>query len=47
MLAASGVLYKLGVSFNYIENCSIEDKKFKNGVFKFIKAATVAKVINL
>lgn len=29
MLATNGVLYKLGVPFTYIENCSIEEKSLK------------------
>ena len=46
MLATSGVLYKLNIPFTYIENCSIEDKKFKKGVHRFIKAASVVKAVN-
>ena len=44
MFATSKVLRKLGVTFSYIENCSIEDDKFKDGLDMFLRAANVANV---
>lgn len=43
MFASSKVLYKLNVPFTYIENCSIDDAQFKDGVSLFLRAANVAK----
>ncbi len=44
MFATSKVLRKLGVTFSYIENCSIENDKFKDGLDMFLRAANVANV---
>lgn len=43
MFATSKVLRKLGVTFTYIENCSPEDKAFREGFDTFIRAANVVK----
>jgi L-fucose isomerase-like protein len=41
MFASSKVLRKLGVPFTYVENCSVEDGKFREGVSLFLRAARV------
>lgn len=43
LFATSKVLRKLGVSFTYIENCSPDDDKFKQGLDIFLRAANVVK----
>lgn len=42
LFASSKVLGKLGVPSTYIENCTLEDPTFKQGVKKFLQAANVA-----
>ena len=46
MFATSKVLYKLEVPFTYIENCGIDEKQFKEGVFLFIHSAAVSKAMS-
>lgn len=45
MLASSKVLHKLNVPFTYIENCSVDDKKFTEGLSVFIRASSVVKAM--
>ena len=45
LLASSGVLYKLGVPFTYIENCRMEDAALEQGVRRFVRAAAVVKAM--
>jgi len=45
MFATSKVLHKLHVPFTYVENCTIDDPKFKDGVSMFLRAAAVAKAM--
>ena len=42
MFASSKVLRRLGVPFSYIANCRIEDPVFKEGLFDFLGAASIA-----
>jgi len=44
MFATSKVLRKLGVVFSYIENCSPDDLKLKEGLDTFLRAANVANI---
>jgi len=41
LFATSGVLNKLGVVFQYIENCSVDDEPFAKGVAEFTRIANV------
>ena len=43
MFASSKVLHKLSVPFTYIENCRIDEDQFKEGVERFLNAASVVK----
>jgi len=43
LMASSKVLGKLGVPFNYIENCRLDDKEFREGFERFIRVASVVK----
>ena len=43
LMASSKILVKLGVPFTYIENCSVDDKEFKEGFDRFIRVASVVK----
>ena len=43
MFASSKVLYKLGVKYSYIENCTVEDRQFAEGLSKFLQAVSAAK----
>ncbi|MBT3272293.1 MAG: fucose isomerase [Spirochaetales bacterium] len=43
MFASSKVLGKLKVPFTYIENCSLDDQLFSDGLAKFVGAAGVVK----
>jgi len=45
MFATSKVLYKLKVPFTYIENCTVEDRPFAEGIRKFMGAANVVKAV--
>ena len=45
MFASSKVLYKLGVKYSYIENCSVEDEPFVKGLDKFLRAVSAAKYL--
>ena len=45
MFASSKVLRKLGVPFTYVENCSVEDEKFRDGVSLFLRAARVVQAM--
>ncbi len=45
MFASSKVLYKLGVKYSYIENCSVEDEPFIKGLDKFLRAVSAAKYL--
>ncbi|MBN1622848.1 MAG: fucose isomerase [Clostridia bacterium] len=45
MFASSKVLYKLGVDYSYIENCTVEDNQFKEGLDKFLRAVSTAKYL--
>lgn len=45
MLATTGVLYKLGIPFSYIENCRPDDPPFKTELERFIGAAAVVKAM--
>ncbi len=46
MFAASKVLVKLGVPFTYIENCSLNDPDFEEGLDTFIRASNVVKKLS-
>ncbi len=43
LFASSKVLHKLNVSFDYIENCRIDEPTFKQGVIDFLRVASVVK----
>ena len=43
MFASSKVLYKLGVDYSYIENCTVDDKTFIDGLNTFLRAVSAAK----
>jgi len=43
MFASSKVMRKLHVPFTYVENCRIDDRQFKEGVSRFLRAAAVVK----
>jgi len=43
MFASSKVLGKLHVPFTYVENCRVDDPRFREGVSRFLRAAMVAK----
>ena len=43
LFASSKVLYKLGVTFTYIENCRIDDPLLEAGIRDFLAAANVVK----
>jgi L-fucose isomerase-like protein len=45
MLATSGVLNTMGVSFTYINNGRIDDAEFQQGVDRFVRAAQVVKTL--
>ena len=45
LMASSKVLHKLGVPFTYIENCSVEDEPFAEGVMNFVRATAVVKAM--
>lgn len=45
MFASSKVLYKLGVKYSYIENCTLDDEPFVNGIDKFLRAVSAAKYL--
>jgi len=45
MFATSGVLRKLKVPFTYIENCTIDDKKFIGGISLFSRTAAVSRAM--
>ena len=45
MFASSKVMHRLGVPFTYVENCRLDDLAFKEGVFNFLRAASVADVL--
>jgi L-fucose isomerase-like protein len=45
MFATSKVLHKLQVPFTYIENCWIDDPKFKDGLALFLRASSVVKAM--
>ncbi len=43
LFASSKVLRKLGVPFDYIENCRIDEPVFKRGVIDFLRIASVVR----
>ncbi len=45
MFASSKVLYKLGVNYSYIENCTVGDKIFVEGMDTFLRAVSAAKYL--
>ena len=45
MFASSKVLYKLGVKYSYIENCTVDDGQFTEGIDKFLRAVSAAKYL--
>ncbi len=45
MFATSKVLHKLHVPFTYIENCWVDDPKFKDGLSMFLRASAAAKAM--
>ncbi len=45
MFASSKVLYKLGVTFTYIENCRVDDPQFREGLDRFMRAVRVAQTM--
>ncbi|MCF7864486.1 MAG: hypothetical protein K9L89_06840 [Kiritimatiellales bacterium] len=44
LFASTKVLHKLNIPFTYIENCSVDDAKFVEGLDTFVRAAAVAKL---
>ena len=45
LLATSKVLHTLKVPFSYINNCSVDDPVFQQGLDRFLRAARVAKTM--
>lgn len=45
MFASSKVLHKLGVTYSYIENCTVDDTMFKKGLDTFLRAVAVTKYL--
>lgn len=43
LFATSGVLVKLGIPFDYIENCRVEDPAFAQELGKFLRVANVVR----
>ena len=46
LFAISKQLQRLNVPFSYIENCPVEDDRFKNGLEKFLSVVTMVKNFN-
>ena len=44
LFASTKVLHKLNIPFTYIENCSVDEAQFVDGLDTFVRAAAVAKL---